>query len=510
VKSETATEPIISKSTVTAAKNLIAGDWAEGSGAIARTICNPADTTEIVATIREASLDQVDQACATAAKAFAIWRFTPPMDRSRVLFRFRELLEQNFLELARCVVRENGKLFSEAKGDVRRGIEVVEFACGIASHLMGKTAPEVSRNVDSYMLREPLGVVAGIPPFNFPAMIPLWMMPIAIACGNTFILKPAEKSPLTGARIAELFAQAGLPPGVISVLHGGKEVSQRLLENSHVQAVSFVGSTAVAEQVHRSATAAGKRVQALGGAKNFLLVMPDADLARAMPALIGSTFGCAGQRCLAGSVVVAIGDKVRQDAVAQALVAAARVLVPGEGMDDAATLCPVHSHAHRTKLAEWIEKGVAEGAKLVLDGREMKVASLPNGCFIGPTVFDQTTPQMQIVQEEVFGPVVSLLRANDLDQAIDFSNASRYGNSASIFTQSGAAVRNFRTRIQCGMLGINLGVPAPMAMFSFGGWKRSFFGDLNAYGPDAVEFYTRKKVVSERWFGAEAPVDGWI
>jgi malonate-semialdehyde dehydrogenase (acetylating)/methylmalonate-semialdehyde dehydrogenase len=490
--------------------NLIAGKWTEGAGSVTRRIMNPADATELVAAVREASLGQVALACNDAGRAFMLWRAVPALDRIRVLFKFRELLEKDFDNLARLLVRENGKLLSEARGDVRRGIDVVEFACGIPSHLLGRTLPEVSRNVDTYVIREPLGVVVGIPPFNFPAMIPLWTMPIAIACGNSFILKPAEKAPLTGTRIVELFAEAGLPPGVISVLQGGKEVSEQLIADPNVKAISFVGSSPVAESVFQAGAKAGKRVQALGGAKNHLIVMPDADIEKSMPALIGSCFGCAGQRCLAGSALVPVGDRARQDAVVSAFVSAAQKLVLGDGLDESTTLSPLISAEHRERVVNWIKQGVEEGAKLILDGRNVKVPSRPNGNFVAPTIFDSVAPEMKIAREEIFGPVAAVLRARDLDEAINISNFSRYGNSASIFTTDGAAARVFRTRIQCGMLGVNVGVPAPMAMFSFGGWKRSILGDLHAYGPDAVEFYTHKKVVTERWFGAEAPKDGWI
>jgi len=489
---------------------LIGSAWAEGEGTTVRRICNPADTTELIAAVREASPQQVDVACDQAAAAFPSWRAVPPPDRARILFRYRELLEAHFNGLAELVVRENGKLLSEARGSVRRGIDVVEFACGIPSQLMGRSLPEIARNVDSYVVHEPLGVVVGIPPFNFPAMIPMWMMPIAIACGNTFILKPAEKAPLTGTRLVELFAEAGLPAGVVGVIQGGKEVSERLIANPHVQAVSFVGSSAVAESVYRTGAAHGKRVQALGGAKNHLIVLPDADLSRSLPALIGSCFGCAGQRCLAGSVLVAVGDRARQDAVVDGFIKAAGELKLGDGFDESASLGPVLNPESRSRIFEAIGKGVQEGAKLVLDGRKASVSSLPHGCFVGPTVFDGVTPDMFVAREEIFGPVVSVLRAQDLDEAINLTNRSRYGNSVSLFTQSGAAGREFRARIQAGMLGINVGVPAPMAFFSFGGWKGSVFGDLHAHGPDAVAFYTRKKVITERWFGAEAPKDGWV
>ncbi len=490
--------------------NLIGGRSVPGEGPLTRNLFNPADATELVAAVREAAAAQVDEACAAAAAAFPGWRATPPTDRARVLFRFRELLEANFDDLARSIVRENGKLLSEARGSLRRGIDVVEFACGIPSLLMGRMLPDISRDVDSYTVLEPVGVVVGIPPFNFPAMIPLWMMPLAVACGNAFVLKPAEKAPLTGTRLAELFQEASLPDGVVSVVQGGKEVSERLIANPHVQAVSFVGSSAVAAAVYRAAAGHGKRVQALGGAKNYLIVLPDADLSRSVPALIGACFGCAGQRCLAGSALVAVGDRPRQDAVVETFVSAARALKPGDGLDEAATLCPVINQEHRQRVLDAIERGGRAGARVVLDGRGLAVPDRPDGCFVGATVFDEVAPEMFLAREEIFGPVVSVLRARDLDEAITLANRSRYGNSVSLFTRSGAAARAFRARIQAGMLGVNLGVPAPMAFFSFGGWKESFFGDLNAHGPDAVAFYTRKKVVTERWFGAEGPREGWV
>lgn len=490
--------------------NFIGGQWVAGLGPHTRLIRNPADATEVVAEVREASMAQIDEACAAASRAYTGWRAVPAPERARVLFRYRQLLEARVDDLATLVVKENGKLLSEARGSVRRGIDVVEFACGIPSLLMGKTLPEISRDVDSYVVREPLGVAVGIPPFNFPAMIPLWMMPLAVACGNSFVLKPSEKAPLTGALLTSLFAESGLPPGVVSVIHGGREVAESLIANEHVRAVSFVGSSAVAESVYRTASATGKRAQALGGAKNHLVVMPDADLARSLPALIGSTFGCAGQRCLAGSVIVAVGDRARQDDVVNRFVYSAQTLRLGDGMDPASELCPVQSHEHRDRVIGWVERGIAEGARLVLDGRRLASPSHPNGAFLGACVFDDVAPEMAIAREEIFGPVVVTLRARDLDEAVALANRSAHGNSASIFTQSGAAVKTFRSRIQCGMLGVNLGVPAPMAFFSFGGWKQSLFGDLNAHGPDAIEFYTRKKVVTERWFGAEAPKEGWV
>jgi malonate-semialdehyde dehydrogenase (acetylating)/methylmalonate-semialdehyde dehydrogenase len=490
--------------------NLIGSSWVAGRGSQTRTLRNPSDADEVLAVVQEASPAQVEETCVAAAQAFAGWQATPPPDRAGVLFRYRQLLQDHFEELADLIVRENGKLLSEARGSLRRGMDVVEFACGIPSLLMGRALHDVSANVDSYVHLEPLGVVVGIPPFNFPAMIPLWMMPLAVACGNSFILKPAEKAPLTGTRLVELFREAGLPPGVVNVVQGGKDVSEGLIGNPQVRAVSFVGSSAVAEAVYRTAAVHGKRVQALGGAKNHLLVMPDADLPRSLPALVGACFGCAGQRCLAGSVLVAIGDRRQQDAEVDAFVGAARSLRLGDGMDPAAGMGPVINEEQRRRVLDAIDRGVAEGAKLVLDGRGTVAAGQPRGYFLGPTVFDEANPEMFIGREEVFGPVVAVMRAKDLDEALTLTNRSRYGNSASLFTQSGAAAREFRARTRAGMLGVNLGVPAPMAFFSFGGWKQSFFGDLNAHGPDAVSFYTHKKVVTERWFGAEAPKEGWV
>jgi malonate-semialdehyde dehydrogenase (acetylating)/methylmalonate-semialdehyde dehydrogenase len=489
--------------------NLIGGTWVEGRGNTNRDIYNPADKAELVAPVREAAPEQVDEACAAAARAFPGWRATPAPDRAHVLFKFRSLLEEHLAELAHSIVRENGKLLSEAHGSLRRGLDCVEFACGIPSQLMGQTLTDIARDVDCQAIREPVGVVVGIPPFNFPALIPLWMMSVAVACGNTFILKPAEKAPLTGTRIIELFVEAGLPPGVVGVVHGSKDVSERLIADPHVQAISFVGTSAVAESVYRTAAAHRKRVQAHGGAKNHLLVLPDADPKHTLPALIASCFGSAGQRCLAGSVLVVAGDRAQQDAVVDSFIGLASELKLGDGLDDTATLCPVVNAKEEQRIRAAIERGVTEGARLRLDGRSHTVPQRPRGCFLGPTVFDEVTPDMFIGREEIFGPVVSVMRAPDHDAAITLTNRSRYGNTVSLFTQSAAAARTFRERIQVGMLGINLGVPAPMAFFPFGGWKNSFYGDLDAQA-DSVAFYTRRKIITERWFGSEAPKEGWV
>ncbi|HEX4070559.1 MAG TPA: CoA-acylating methylmalonate-semialdehyde dehydrogenase [Planctomycetaceae bacterium] len=493
-----------------ASANLIGGSWVEGRGSTSRDIYNPADSAELLAPVREAAPDQVDEACAAAARAFPGWRATPAPDRAHVLFKFRDLLEKNFADIAHSITRENGKLLSEAGGSLRRGLDVVDFACGIPSQMMGQSLTNISRDIDCHTIREPLGVVVGIPPFNFPALIPLWMMSLAVACGNTFLLKPAEKAPLTGTLVVELFAEAGLPPGVVGVVQGSQDVSERLISNPHVQAVSFVGSSAVAESVYRIAAAHGKRVQAHGGAKNHLIVLPDADLEHSLPALIASCFGSAGQRCLAGSVLVAVGDRGQQDAVVDAFLRLAGELKLGDGLDDTATLCPVVNPKEEKRIRAAIERGATEGARLRLDGRSQTVPHRPRGCFLGPTVLDEVTPEMFVGREEIFGPVVSVMRAADLDAAITLTNRSRYGNTVSLFTQSGAAARTFRERIQVGMLGINVGVPAPMGFFPFGGYKNSLYGDLYAQGADAVAFYTRKKVITERWFGAEAPQEGWV
>lgn len=492
------------------ALNLIGGTWVEGRGSTSRDIYNPADSSEMLAPVREAAPEQVDEACADAARAFPGWRTTPAPDRAHVLFKFRELLEKNFSDVAHSIVRENGKLLSEARGSLRRGLDVVDFACGIPSQMMGQALSDVSRDIDCLTFREPMGVVVGIPPFNFPALIPLWMMSVAVACGNTFILKPAEKAPLTGTRLVEMFADAGLPTGVVGVVQGSKEVSERLVTDPHVQAVSFVGTSAVAESVYSIAAAHGKRVQAHGGAKNHLIVLPDIDLEHILPELMGSCFGSAGQRCLAGSVLVAVGDRARQDAVVDAFIHAAGALKLGDDLDEAATLGPVVNPKEEKRIRAAIERGEAEGARLRLDGRSQTAPNRPRGCFLGPTIFDDVTPEMYVGREEIFGPVVSLMRAPDLDAAITLVNRSRYGNTACLFTQSGASARNFRERVQAGMLGINVGVPAPMGFFPFGGWKNSIYGYHNTQGADAVAFYTRKKVVTERWFGSEAPKDGWV
>jgi len=482
------------KTTTVDLAQFIDGKPQTGSGEEVK-IYNPARPAEPIAAYRRSTADDVAKAVASAQRAFPAWRQTPVVKRCRILFRCKELLEQHATELARIIVRENGKTLGEAEGEIRRGIEVVEFAAGMPSLSKGDYIPDISGRVDGYMLREPLGVVAGACPFNFPGMIPMWMFPVAIACGNTFVLKPSDKCPMTGTRLAELFSEGGLPDGVLNVVQGGKETSEALFTHDDIKAVSFVGSTPVAEAVWQLGTKHHKRVQALGGAKNFNLVMPDADHDTALEGLIGSTYGCAGERCMATSVAVLIGEA---GDLMPDLIDAAKALKLGDGLEPDTCMGPLISAEQRQRVLDYLGLGEKEGAKLVLDGRE---AALPDGDghFIGASIFDHVKPGMRIAQDEIFGPVLSVMRADSLDQAIEWANASAFGNGASIFTTSGGAAQHFRNRIEVGMIGINAGVPAPMAMFSFGGHKNSIFGDLRAQGPDGIEFYTQKKSVIERW-----------
>jgi malonate-semialdehyde dehydrogenase (acetylating)/methylmalonate-semialdehyde dehydrogenase len=424
---------------------------------------------------------------------------TPPVERARILFRLKVLLEDHFDELARSVTTEHGKTLAEARGDVRRGLENIEYACGAPSLLMGESLENVARGIDCDSIRQPLGVVAGITPFNFPAMVPLWMWPIAIACGNTFVLKPSEKVPLTTIRIAELALEAGLPPGVLNVVHGGREAVDAILDHPAVKAVSFVGSTPIAKYIHERGTKSGKRVQAAGGAKNFVLLMPDADVAPTATGLLEAAFGCAGERCMAGSTAVAIG-RAADSVLPQLVDVVSKIRVGPTDRDPDAQMGAVISREHRARVCDLITQAADAGAKPLTDGRSTKVAAAPGGFFVGPTVLDHVRPGMVTMQEEVFGPVLNVVRMDDLDAAIELANASPYGNGAAIFTRSGKAAREFRHRIQAGMVGINIGVPAPMAFFPFSGWHASFFGDLHLQGRESVAFYTQQKVTTTRWF----------
>ena len=459
-------------------------------------IVDPA-TGEVLARIPRAGPAEVDAAVEAAAAAFPAWRDTPVPERVQLLFRYKSILEREREALARLVSRENGKLLDDARGEVRRGIDVVDFACGMPTLLMGETVEGIARGVDSHSVRVPLGVVAGICPFNFPAMIPLWMFPVAVAAGDAFVLKPSERTPLTAIRLAELLAEAGAPPGVLRLVHGARETADALIDHPRVRAVSFVGSESVARHVYARAAAAGKRVQALAGAKNHLVVMPDADLDAATRAIVSSAYGAAGQRCLAGSVALPVGDA--GEPLVAALARAAAGMAPGDPLAADSAMGPVIRGDARARIADWITRGLEDGARLVVDGRTPAGTPPPGGFFLGPTLFDGVRPEMAIAQEEIFGPVLSVVRTRSLEEAIEIANRSRFGNAASIFTRSGAAAQAFRTRIEAGMVGVNVGVAAPMAFFPFAGWKGSFYGDLHATGRDAIRFYTETRVVIERW-----------
>jgi malonate-semialdehyde dehydrogenase (acetylating)/methylmalonate-semialdehyde dehydrogenase len=481
--------------TLTTVPRFVAGRFMESSGTTVEDIPDPA-TGEIIARLPHSSAAEIDEAVRTARRAFPAWADTPAPDRAQVMFRYKQLLEEHFEELAELVVRENGKALAEARGEVRRGIEVVELACGIPTLMMGTSLGQISNGIDEELLRFPVGVVAGITPFNFPMMVPMWMMPLAIVCGNTFVLKPSQRTPLCAIREAELLQQAGLPDGVLNVVHGDKSAVDALLAHPEVDAISFVGSAAVAKYIYATGAAQGKRVQALGGAKNHMIVMDDADLAKTATALISSAFGNAGQRCLAGSVVVAVGGI--GDALVGELKAQAEALVLGPGLETKTQMGPVIRAEKLEELRGAIEQGCQAGAQLVTDGRE-RIGS-NGGYFLGPTIFDQVTTEMELWSKELFGPILSVVRAANLEEALSILNRSTYGNAATIFTSSGAHAREFTRRAQAGMLGVNIGVAAPMAFFPFCGWKDSFFGDLHATGADGVRFYTRTKVVTTRWF----------
>lgn len=473
----------------------IGGEWKPSRGR-AEILANPA-TGEPITRLPYSTREEVEEAIGAAQDAFTSWRQCSVPQRVQVLFRYRQLLEGHLEELTELVTLEHGKTLEEARGSVRRGIEVVEFACGIPTLMMGESLQNVGAGVDSVLIRQPLGVCAGIPPFNFPAMVPLWMFPLAIACGNTFILKPSDKVPRTGVRLVELFYEAGLPRGVLNLVHGSKEVVDALLSDPRVKAVSFVGSSVVAKYIYQTAASNGKRVQAMGGAKNHLVVMPDSDLKAASKAILGAAFGCAGERCLAASVVVAVGQAA--DPLLGELVSLADAIKVGSGNRPETQMGPVISASHRERVLHYIELGKGEGAVLARDGRAAKPHDGSTGFYIGPTIFDHVRPEMRIAREEVFGPVLSVVRARDLNEAIEFVNSSEYGNSAAIFTQSGRAGREFASRVDAGMVGVNVGVPAPSAFFPFAGWKGSFYGDAHAHGKDAIEFYTEKKVITSRW-----------
>ena len=473
-------------------KNYVGGNWVQTEASERLDVTNPA-TGEKLAELPLSSREDVDRAVRAAREAFPGWRRTPPLERARACFELKYLLEEEKDELARLVTRDNGKALKDAAGEIRRGIECVEVATGIPSLMQGANLEDVSRGIDSDLVRQPIGVFAAITPFNFPFMVPMWFLPFAIACGNTFVVKPSEQDPLAMELTFELLDRIGLPPGVVNLVNGGADAVDALLEHPEVNGISFVGSTPVARHVYETAAKHGKRVQALGGAKNHVIVMPDADLEGAVDGVLSSAFHAAGQRCLANSVCVAVGEVY--EPLRRALAEKGAHMVVGDGSDPETAVGPVMSESARERILAWIERGLEEGGELVLDGRER---GSDEDRFIGPTIIE-AEPESPIAKEEIFGPVLTLLRARDLDHALEILNSSSTGNAASLFTTSGAAMRKFRYEAECGMLGVNIGVAAPMSFFPFTGWKDSFFGDLHAHGRDAIDFYTEKKVVITRW-----------
>lgn len=476
-------------------RNYVGGEWIESAASASREVRDPA-SGELLATVPLGGAADVDAAVQAAKDAFPPWREVPPVDRARYLFKLQQLLEDNFEELSRVVTRENGKTLQESRGSVRRGIECVEVATGAPSLLMGQALEDVARGIDCEAVRQPLGVFACVAPFNFPAMVPLWFYPFAVACGNTFVCKPSEQVPLSQKLVFELVHEAGFPPGVLNLVNGAKDAVDALIENPDVAGISFVGSSPVAQYVYREAASRGKRVQALGGAKNFLLVMPDAPREQTIDQIVGSAYGCAGERCLAGAVVLTIGDA--HDWVRSGLIERIGGLKLGHGLDESTDMGPVISPAHKDRVLSYIEKGLAEGAELVVDGRKPDAPA--EGNFVGPTLFDRTRPDMSIASEEIFGPVLCMIPVKTLNEAIDVATGHPLANATSIFTDSGKVAREFKYRVHASMTGVNVGVAAPMSFFSFGGAKGSFYGDLKGHGRDAFDFYTDKKVVISRWF----------
>ncbi|WP_221285088.1 CoA-acylating methylmalonate-semialdehyde dehydrogenase [Haloferula luteola] len=478
--------------------NLIGGQWRTPNVRETSPVMNPSRGESLTA-VPMSSAAEVEEAVAEALKAFPDWRETPPNDRAQVMFRLKAMLEDEFEELAMGICQEHGKTLVEARGDLRRGIEMVEYACGAPTLLMGESLENIARGIDCHTDRIPLGVVAGICPFNFPALVPMWMWPLALVCGNCFILKPSEKVPLTMQRIAGMMKKAGLPDGVFSIVHGGREVVDALLEHPGVAAVSFVGSTPVAEAVYQKGCLHGKRVQAAGGAKNFLVILPDADVAATASALRDSAFGCAGERCMAGSVAVAVGEAGERVLPALVDILGSMRIGPTDTADQP-DMGALITGAHRDRVKELISLGEAKGGKVLADGRSVRVDDAPGGYYVGPTIIDGVDYGNDLSTTEVFGPVLSVMRARTLDDAIAAANRQSFGNGACLFTTSGKAAREFRHRVSAGMVGINVGVPAPLAYFPFTGWNRSFFGDLHMQGREGVLFYTKQKTTTVRWF----------
>ena len=477
-------------------QNFIAGKLSHPANAARLSVTNPA-TGEVTGEVALSSAAEVDQAVQAAKTAAVKWGTTPPLRRARVMFRFLELLQQNHDKLAEAITKEHGKTFEDAKGEVQRGIEVVEFACGIPHLLKGSFSEQVANAVDAYSFRQPLGVVAGITPFNFPVMVPMWMYPMAIACGNSFVLKPSEKDPSCSMKLAELFLEAGLPPGVFNVVNGDKEAVDAIINNKDISAVSFVGSTPIAKYIYENCAKNEKRVQALGGAKNHCVVMPDCDLEQAVNGLMGAAYGSAGERCMAQSVAVAVGKIA--DPLVESLSKKVESLKVGPGLDKKSQMGPLVTREHLEKVKGYVDIGVKEGAKLVVDGRNLKLQGYENGFYMGGCLFDNVKKDMRIYKEEIFGPVLSVVRAKDYSEALSLVNDHEFGNGTSIFTRDGDTGRSFASNVKIGMVGINIPIPVPMAFHSFGGWKRSLFGDQSIHGPEGVRFYTKLKTITSRW-----------
>ena len=477
-------------------EHFIGGKEYSGSSKRLSSVYNPA-TGEETAKVKLGSIEDLNLSVDTAQKALASWSNTPPLQRARVLFKFKELIEKNEDELVRIIVSEHGKVYEDAKGSLTRGLEVVEYACGIPQMLKGEFTENVGKNVDSWSLRQPLGVCAGITPFNFPAMVPMWMFPMAIACGNTFILKPSEKDPSCSIRLAELFKEAGLPDGVFNIVNGDKEVVDAIINNKNISAVSFVGSTPIAKYIYENCAKNEKRVQALGGAKNHCVVMPDCDLDQAVNGLMGAAYGSAGERCMAQSVAVAVGNI--GDKLVKNLKTKVENLKVGPGMDKNSEMGPLVTKNHLEKVKGYVDIGVQEGAELVVDGRNLKLQGYEKGYYMGGCLFDKVTKNMRIYKEEIFGPVLSVVRAKNFEEALTLVNDHEFGNGVSIFTRDGDVGRSFSSKAKIGMVGINIPIPVPMAFHSFGGWKRSLFGDQHMHGPEGVRFYTKLKTITSRW-----------
>ena len=477
-------------------QHYINGKVYKGSSSKKGKVYNPATGAQESEVILGTKSD-LDHAVENAKLAFEKWSQVTPLQRARVIFKYKELIEKNYDELTKLIVSEHGKVYDDAKGSLTRGLEIVEFACGIPQMLKGEFTENVGTNIDSWSMRQPLGVCAGITPFNFPAMVPMWMYPMAIACGNTFILKPSEKDPSCSVRLAQLFSEAGLPDGVLNVVNGDKEVVDSILTNKDIKAVSFVGSTPIAKYIYENAAKNEKRVQALGGAKNHCVVMPDCDMDQAVNGLMGAAYGSAGERCMAQSVAVAVGGI--GDELVEKLSKKVEALKVGPGLDKNSEMGPLVTKEHLEKVKGYVDLGVKEGAKLVVDGREIKLQGYENGFFIGGCLFDNVTKNMRIYNEEIFGPVLSVVRVKDFNDAIQLINDHEFGNGTSVYTRDGDVGRTFANKIKVGMVGINIPIPVPVAFHSFGGWKRSLFGDLHMHGPEGVKFYTKLKTITSRW-----------